>query len=43
MGDYERVWERFVRDRRLEFGGHTDPEWQDGHALSSSLLVPFDA
>ena len=43
MEDYERVWERFVRDRRLEFGGHTDPEWQDGHALSASLLVPFDA
>jgi RNA 2',3'-cyclic 3'-phosphodiesterase len=43
MEEYERVWERFVRDRRLEFGGHTDPEWQDGHALSASLLVPIDA
>ena len=43
MEDYERVWERFVRDRRLEFGGHTDPEWQDGHAFSASLLVPIDA
>lgn len=43
MENYERVWERFVRDRRLEFGGHTDPEWQDGHALSASLLVSVDA
>ncbi len=43
MGEYRQVWERFVRDRRLEFGGHTDPDWQDGHALSASLLVPVDA
>ncbi len=43
MGEYGQVWERFVRDRRLEFGGHMDPEWQDGHALSASLLVPVDA
>lgn len=42
MEEYGRVWERFVRERRLEFGGHTDPEWQDGHALSASLLVPVD-
>jgi 2'-5' RNA ligase len=43
MGEYERVWERFVRDRRLEFGGHMDPDWQDGHALSASLMVPVEA
>ncbi len=43
MGEYRQVWERFVRDRRLEFGGHTDPDWQDGHALSASLMVPVDA
>jgi RNA 2',3'-cyclic 3'-phosphodiesterase len=43
MEEYERVWERFVRDRRLEFGGHMDPKWQDGHALSASLMVPVDA
>jgi 2'-5' RNA ligase len=43
MEEYGRVWERFVRDRRLEFGGHMDPEWQDGHTLSASLLVPVDA
>lgn len=43
MGEYGLVWERFVRDRRLEFGGHTDPNWQDGHTLSASLLVPVDA
>jgi 2'-5' RNA ligase len=43
MEEYERIWERFVRDRRLEFGGHMDPEWQDGHTLSASLLVPVDA
>ena len=43
MEEYERIWERFVRDRRLEFGGHMDPEWQDGHTLSASLMVPVDA
>ena len=43
MNEYGRVWERFVRERRLEFGGHMDPAWQDGHALSASLMVPVDA
>lgn len=43
MEGYERVWERFVRERRLEFGGHMDPEWQEGHKLSASLLVPVEA
>ena len=43
MEEYGRIWERFVQDRRLEFGGHMDPEWQDGHTLSASLLVPVDA
>lgn len=37
------VWERFVAERRLEFGGHRDPAWQDGHALSASLMIPVDA
>ncbi|MDQ5828590.1 MAG: 2'-5' RNA ligase family protein [Actinomycetota bacterium] len=43
MDEYADVWERFVRDRRLEFGGHTDPGWRDGHALSASLMIPVDA
>ena len=43
MDDYERGWERIVRERRLEFGGHMDPEWQDGHRLSASLMVPVEA
>jgi 2'-5' RNA ligase len=43
MEEFERVWERFVCDRRLEFGGHMDPEWHDGHALSASLIVPVNA
>jgi RNA 2',3'-cyclic 3'-phosphodiesterase len=37
---YDEIWERFVRERRLEFGGHTDPEWREGHALSASLVIP---
>jgi 2'-5' RNA ligase len=40
---YGEVWERFVRERRLEFGGHTDPGWRDGHALSASLVIPVEA
>jgi len=43
MEEYERVWERFVRERRLEFGGHMDPDWQEGHRLSASLMVPVEA
>jgi 2'-5' RNA ligase len=43
VGEYSGVWERFVAERRLEFGGHTDPTWQDGHAISASLMVPVDA
>jgi 2'-5' RNA ligase len=40
---YEEVWERFVRERRLEFGGHTDPAWRDGHSLSASFVISAEA
>jgi 2'-5' RNA ligase len=43
MGGYAEVWERFVRERRLEFGGHMDPEWREGHALSTSFMIPVEA
>lgn len=43
MLGYDEVWERFIRERRLEFGGHTDPGWRDGHALSASLVIPVEA
>ncbi len=43
MGEYAGVWERFVRERRLEFGGHMDPGWREGHALSASLMIPVEA
>ena len=43
MEGYARVWERFRSERRLEFGGHTDPAWNNGHALSASFMVPVDA
>jgi len=43
MGEYTEVWERFVRERRLEFGGHTDPGWREGHALSASFMIPVEA
>lgn len=39
MEEYDEVWARFLRERRLEFGGHTDPDWQDGHELSASFVV----
>src|ERR671911_253116 len=41
--DYDEIWERFVRERRLEFGGHTDPAWREGHSLSASLVIPIEA
>ena len=37
------MWERFVDGRRLEFGGYMDPDWQEGHKLSASLIVPGEA
>lgn len=37
------MWKRFVRERRLEFGGHTDPDWNDGYALSASFMIPVEA
>jgi 2'-5' RNA ligase len=43
MVGYAEVWERFVRERRLEYGGHTDPGWRKGHALSASFLIPVEA
>jgi RNA 2',3'-cyclic 3'-phosphodiesterase len=43
MEEYESVWRRFLRERRLEFGGHMDPNWQGEHRLSSSLIVPGEA
>jgi 2'-5' RNA ligase len=43
MEEYDRVWERFVGERRLEFGGYMDPDWQEGHRLSASLIVPGEA
>jgi 2'-5' RNA ligase len=43
MEEYESVWERFVCERRLEFGGHKDPAWQAGHRFSASLIVPGEA
>src|ERR687890_234688 len=43
MEEYDRVWERFVGRRRLEFGGYMDPDWQEGHKLSASLVVPGEA
>jgi 2'-5' RNA ligase len=42
MEGYGEAWERFVSERRLEFGGHMDPGWQDGHALSASLIIPVE-
>ncbi|HEX5975584.1 MAG TPA: hypothetical protein VFY57_10560, partial [Rubrobacteraceae bacterium] len=43
MMGYDEIWERFVRERRLEFGGHTDPAWREGHSLSASLVIPVEA
>jgi len=43
VGGYAEVWEQFVGERRLEFGGHMDPTWSEGHALSASLMVPVEA
>ncbi|QYJ15968.1 RNA 2',3'-cyclic phosphodiesterase [Rubrobacter xylanophilus DSM 9941] len=40
---YERIWRRFIREGRLEFGGYMDPNWRNGHDRSASFIVPVDA
>jgi 2'-5' RNA ligase len=40
---YVEIWERFKGEPRLEFGGHTDPEWQEGHSVSASFVAPVEA
>ncbi|MGB3682817.1 MAG: 2'-5' RNA ligase family protein [Rubrobacteraceae bacterium] len=42
MEDYARTWKDFVSGGTLDFGGHMEPGWQDGHTLSASLIVPVD-
>ncbi|MEW6638556.1 MAG: 2'-5' RNA ligase family protein [Actinomycetota bacterium] len=42
MVEYDEVWERFRRERRLEFGGHMDLAWRGGHSLSASLMIRVD-
>ena len=39
---YERIWQCFVREGRLEFGGYMDPNWRDGHDRSASFIIPVD-
>jgi 2'-5' RNA ligase len=43
VGGYDQIWRGFVEGRCLEFGGHTDPSWREGHSLSASLMVRVDA
>jgi RNA 2',3'-cyclic 3'-phosphodiesterase len=40
---YAEIWEKFKKERRLEFGGHMDPEWREGHTLSASFVAPAKA
>jgi RNA 2',3'-cyclic 3'-phosphodiesterase len=43
VGGYDQIWRDFVEGRRLEYGGHTDPSWREGHTISTSLMVRVDA
>ena len=43
MNGYEEAWRRFEAERRLEFGGHRDPSWSDGHECSASFSISVDA
>ncbi len=42
MQDYREIWENFISNRVLEFGGHRDPNWSAGHELSASFVIPVD-
>jgi RNA 2',3'-cyclic 3'-phosphodiesterase len=43
VNGYAEIWEKFKQRRRLEFGGHMDPEWREGHTLSASFVAPAKA
>jgi RNA 2',3'-cyclic 3'-phosphodiesterase len=43
VNSYAEIWEKFKQERRLEFGGHMDPEWREGHTLSASFVAPAKA
>jgi RNA 2',3'-cyclic 3'-phosphodiesterase len=43
VNGYAEIWEKFKKERRLEFGGHMDPEWREGHTLSASFVAPAKA
>lgn len=43
MREYEEIWEKFKSERRLNFGGHTDPQWRHKHKTSVSFVVPVEA
>ncbi|AHY45592.1 2'-5' RNA ligase superfamily [Rubrobacter radiotolerans] len=42
MDSFERAWREFKQERRLEFGGHTDPDWRGEHDLSAAFILPVD-
>lgn len=42
MKAFDKAWERFSSERRLEFGGHTDPSWRGSHSVSACLVLPVD-
>lgn len=43
MKEFDAVWETFSSERRLEFGGHTDPAWKGSHSVSACFILPVDA
>jgi RNA 2',3'-cyclic 3'-phosphodiesterase len=43
VNGYAEIWEKFKKERRLEFGGHMDPEWREGHTLSAAFVAPAKA
>lgn len=43
MREFKKVWDDFKAGRRLEHGGHTDPEWRGDHTLSAAFVIPVEA
>ncbi|MGH3090359.1 MAG: 2'-5' RNA ligase family protein [Rubrobacteraceae bacterium] len=42
MEEFERIWEKFSSERRLEFGGHKDPNWRGRYEISAAFVAAVD-
>ncbi|MGI8650253.1 MAG: 2'-5' RNA ligase family protein, partial [Rubrobacter sp.] len=42
LSKFERAWEKFTEESKLQHGGHTDPDWRGDHTLSAAFVIPVE-